>query len=120
MPFETLQVQPTSVVTATEPPPAPGPCVALFVASANVQLAGACATVSGRPAMLTTPVRQSAVGFASTRYVTAPLPELFNGERISIHGVVFDTLHAQPTSVVSVTEFVSSATPCVTAFVESE
>ena len=66
-PLEGVQVQPINVVTATEFTSRPAPCATLFVASANVQGAPPCTTVKSRPAALTRPVRESAVGFASTR-----------------------------------------------------
>ena len=66
-PFEGVQVQPINVVTVTEFVSRPAPCDALFVASAKVQGAPPCTTVKSIPAALTNPVRESAVGFASTR-----------------------------------------------------
>ena len=64
--FTTLHAQPSNVVTASEFVSAPAPCAALFVESVKVQAAPDCVTVKFWFAMLTTPVRLSAVGFAST------------------------------------------------------
>ena len=58
--------------------------------------------------MSTTPVRKSAVGFASTLKFTVPLLVLVRDERIEIQGFVFDTLQAQPTKVVTATEPVNT------------
>ena len=44
--FDTFHTQPTSVVTATEFVSTPAPCVALFVASVNVQAAPDCVMVN--------------------------------------------------------------------------
>ena len=64
--FTTLQAQPTKVVTEREPVSAAAVCAALLAESVNAQPAPACVMVKFCPAMLTTPLRASAVGFAST------------------------------------------------------
>lgn len=61
VPLEGVQVQPTKVVTGNELVTGSGPWVALFVASAKLQGAPNCVTVKFCPAMLTSPVRDSAV-----------------------------------------------------------
>jgi hypothetical protein len=61
VPFDGVQVHPTRVVTGKELVAGSGPCVALFVASAKLHGAPICVTVKSCPAMLTTPVRDSAV-----------------------------------------------------------
>ena len=116
-PFDTLQLQPINVVTDTLLFVAAKPYDAPDGASANEQAAPACVAVKLMPAMLNVPARASAVGFASTRYVSVPLFVAPVAERISIHAFVFDTLHTQPTSVVTPTELVSTPAPCAALFV---
>ena len=72
-PFETLQVQPISVVTETVLLSTPGPCVALLDESWKLHAAPACATVKVNPATVTVPVRKSAVEFDCALNVTTPL-----------------------------------------------
>ena len=63
--FATLHEQPISVVTETEPVTEAEVCETLLDARPNVQAAPDCVTIKFCPAMPTTPVRASPVGFAS-------------------------------------------------------
>ena len=58
------------------------------------------------------PLRGWRFVFAAREYITIPLPELFEVERMLIHELVLTTLHAQPFCVETSTVFVARPYPC--------
>lgn len=117
--FDTDQLQPINDVTKSEFVSPPGPCAALFVESAKVHAAPACVTVKLFPAMLTVPVRESAVGLDCNVKLMFDGPELSAGDSSAIHGGRFDTLQLQPMRVVTATEPVVADAPNTALFDDS-
>ena len=107
--LSTVHGQPSSVVTATVFVAGLAVCVKELVARLKTQDAPDCEITKSSPAIFTVPERSSAVGFAAMASVTVPPFVLLSGDKTVTQGTLFDTVHAQPTSVSTCTEFVSAA-----------
>ena len=72
--------------------------------SVNVQGTPACVTVNVWPAIVSVPVRDVALVFAATEYVTAPFPAPVLPPVIVSHDALLDALHAHvPADAVTLT-----------------
>jgi len=88
-------VQPVSVFTdrMTEPPSAD--TVVFAGETANLHGAGSCETATCEPFTSIAPRRDEGTPFASTRYVTAPLPCPDFADVMVIHAADDDAVHVQ-------------------------
>ena|SRR5438105_3399985 len=93
-----------AAVTPTDPVVAPAPGAALVGDSVNVQGTPACVTVNVWPAIVSVPVRDVALVFAATEYVTAPFPAPVLPPVIVSHDALLEALHAHvPADAVTLT-----------------
>lgn len=95
-----VQTQPDGMVTETTRDPPVASTDSVVDESVAAHDAAVCVTVSSRPPIAIVPVRLCPAGFASTRYVTVPLPLPDAPVSTVIHDTPDVAAHAQPPGTV--------------------